>query len=143
MGFVYLQLSFKKEYFQGIIASWGSRGVQLYLKYIWLDFVYLISYTLLLSSAYAYFTCKLKGEKIHSLILLEKLVFICPFVAAFCDVCENIFHILILSKRLFAEDLIFTSSIFSLIKWFFLIFGAIGFMRRYFEFRNYQRSSYR
>lgn len=116
LGVVYLQLSFSKKIFESILASWGSEGIKLFISTLWLDFLYPLSYSFMISSALAHvFTRNLGQEQSFS---TQQVLFIAaPFAAALFDYLENILHYIIITQRLFTETLILGASISATVKW--------------------------
>jgi len=136
MGVVYLQFAFIREYFEGVLLSWGKSGVDFYLNTIWIDFIYPLFYALLLSSARIYFVQKIKKNEIAG--AGEIFFMILPFIAAVFDYAENILHIVILSQRNYSDLLIMSASIAALFKWFILVVCLLAFLIKYKSFRKLQ-----
>lgn len=133
-GIVYLQFSFTSAGFKDILSSWGESGIDLYLGTLWLDFLFLISYSFFLASGSAFFT--LKRKSVSETSRKEIFFILIPFCAGFADVVENIIHIYLISQRFFYGGLIFISALISSLKWTFA-FLSMGFLlRSYFKMRK-------
>ena len=139
MGVAYLQLSFSREYFETVIASWGPGRVDIFLRTIWIDFLYPPAYAFLLSSAPAFFTAKKSGFSAESIVTADRIFLVLPFAAALFDYTENILHIIILKKHLFNSWIIFAASSAASIKWLLIIVCLGFFLKRYFEVRKEYR----
>jgi hypothetical protein len=135
MGISYLQLSFSKQSFLRVISLWGDYGVSLFLKTVWLDFIYPLTYSMLIAGGLAITEYKLtESGKVFSMI--GSKIYLLPFAAAFFDFIENTLHIYIIINKFYNEYIILCASIISSIKWFIIIFSLIIFLKRYFAFRK-------
>ena len=139
MGVSYLQLSFTKESFLRIISLWGDYGVELFLKTIWIDYIYPVAYSFLIAGGMVIAEFKLL-ENGKTFSKLEQQLFILPFLAAVFDMIENSFHIYILANRFYNEYIILAASITASIKWFLIIISLLIFLKRYFAFRKIMKS---
>jgi len=120
-GIIALQLAFTKSTFVSIINQWGIAGVTHFLNTIWIDYIYPVAYAIFFSSFIARLTIKLDKSptKFH-------IIFVLPFIAGFLDWCENTLHIILLSNvNNISGIMIFTASIFALIKWLIVIFSVL------------------
>ena len=111
-----LQLSFLKQYFVTVVATWGNRGIDIFLQTIWLDFILPPAYAVLLASFYAYLNAG-SDEEQKEIKRKDLIHFTLPFIAALCDYLENTAHIVILSYRWFFDSLILAGSVMALAKW--------------------------
>ena len=134
-GNLMLQLAFSKENFEIIIASWGLVGVNLFLKSMWIDFLYVISYTTLFLSAPVYFH-NLRNKKISKNEQYNLKLFLIPLAEGFFDIIENVFQIIIITQRMFFNEIIFVSSIVSSVKWLLFIVSLGIILMKYFEMRK-------
>ncbi len=135
MGVSYLQLSFTKENFLRIISLWGDYGVELFLTTIWIDYIYPVTYSLLIAGGMAISEFKLEENgKIFS--RFGQKLFILPFFAAVSDMIENSLHVYILVNRFYNEYIILAASIAASVKWFLIIISLMIFLKRYFAFRK-------
>ena len=136
-----MQLAFSSKSFFVIMKNWGADGVNLYLSYIWIDFIYAIAYSTLLAAAILYFKKMLymyAPERKPDTPVVDKIAFL-PFIAAIFDMTENIIHIMILKFNY--ANIILASSIVSLIKWIFLSISLLYFLYVYFSFRRLMREA--
>jgi len=144
-GVVYLQLAFFRENFEAVISAWGPEGVSFFLKTIWIDFIYPISYAVLLASAplflskfvrdsYGDIDFKAVDDKIPIAVII-----IIPFLAAFFDYIENILHAVILSRRVFSDSIIFTASVAATLKWALIFVSLFIVLAGYYSMRKAMR----
>lgn len=133
MGVLYLQLSFLKEFFVPVVASWGNRGIDIFLRTVWLDFILPLSYALLLSSFYSLVAKNRPLSDPADMPRRDRINLLIPAAAAICDFCENGIHIIILSNRWFFEWLIAAGSVMALIKWALLAYTVLAIMKRYLD----------
>jgi hypothetical protein len=139
MGVSYLQLSFSKESFLRVISLWGEFGVDLFLKTIWIDYIYPVTYSLLIAGGLAITEFKLaENGKIFS--RASQRLYLLPFPAAVFDMIENSLHVYILVNRFYNEYIILAASIISSIKWFLIIVSLLIFLKRYFAFRKIMKA---
>ena len=136
MGLIYMQISFTRQNFEAVVASWGRGGVELYLKTIWIDFLYPVFMAALLSSSAAYFAWRAKKNLKEEIGRIDLVLFAVPFVGALLDFAENILHVIILGQRIFTEEIIFTASLVSTARLFILVVGISWMLRNYFLFRK-------
>lgn len=113
--FINMQITLNKSSFLGIIKSWNPKQISEYHNHFYLDFLFLISYSLLMFSIVSRFYnhAKVEGRGLIFLIL--------PFVIAFFDSLENIFHIYFITVNYkMPAYLVMISGICSIQKWVFL-----------------------
>lgn len=134
-GYFTIQMAFSKQIFEMTLAAWGSEGIELFIKSLWIDFLYMISFTILFLSAPVYFH-NLKNIKLSAIEKYNMKLFIIPLIAFSCDLVENILHIIIIKQKLFFNQLIFISSIFSSIKIITFIISLGIILMKYFEMRK-------
>lgn len=132
-GVFYLQMSFTKPAFEAILAAWGPDGIRLFIKTMWLDYIYPLSYSLLIASFIAFL--QRKGEEIRNAWLLI------PFIAGFFDMVENSIHLYILLNHAFSKSLIMTASTVALAKWLLLLASFGVMMKKWFSFRKKMRKN--
>lgn len=121
-GIIALQFAFTESTFVSIINQWGIAGVTHFLNTIWIDYIFPVVYAIFFSSFIAWLTIKLdkSSTKFHI------IVFALPFIAGFLDWCENTLHIILLSNvNNISGIIIFTASVFALIKWLIVIFSVL------------------
>jgi hypothetical protein len=121
-GIIALQFAFTESTFVSIINQWGIAGVTHFLNTIWIDYIFPVVYAIFFSSFIAWLTIKLDKSptKFHI------IVFALPFIAGFLDWCENTLHIILLSNvNNISGIIIFTASVFALIKWLIVIFSVL------------------
>jgi hypothetical protein len=124
-GVVYLQLAFTRANFEMVLASWGKKGIELFLDTLWIDFLYPLAYATLFASAQAMLLFR-KRDHVDDITSWDRFWLLVPVVAALFDYMENILHYLILSFHLFNGYWIQAASGFALCKWTLL---AITLMR--------------
>jgi len=133
-GIIYLELAFIKKDFIAILLNWGNAGIELFLKTLWLDFLYPIFYATMLSSAIVNLA-KIAKEKKFQIEINPKIIKL-PFVALFFDYMENILLYFILSQKYFDKNLILISSTMSYMKFLILCFMIFYLLKIYFNFRK-------
>ncbi len=128
MGVVYLQLSFTSFNFRGVLLSWGPDGIELFLSTIWLDFIFPVAYSLLLSSTATLLLRQRTISENPSLAGFMYAACFAPFVAAAFDYIENLLHIIIISNRLFSDMIIAVASAMAAVKFILLITVLVFFL---------------
>jgi len=116
MGFevIGLQLSFSIESGLSIIENWGEIGQLNFLKYIFTDYIYALSYALFLASLYAYYVVKNRIEISSSV----KFIVLLPFFAAGLDMIENTIEIFFINNPDgFLPALFMFHSVVAMLKW--------------------------
>lgn len=131
MGVVYLQFAFIEDYFIPVVASWGTRGIDIFLQTIWLDFIFPVCYATLLSSFYAGIVINKNNADPTDIARGDLVHFLIPVIAALFDFIENGLHIFILSLRWYFNPLIATASLASLIKWSLLAYMILAIIRQH------------
>jgi len=121
MGVVYLQLSFTSFNFRGVLLSWGPDGIELFLSTIWLDFIFPVAYSLLLSSTATLLLRQRTISENPSLTGFMYTACFAPFAAAAFDYVENLLHIIIITNRLFSDMIIAVASAMAAVKFILLI----------------------
>ena len=130
-----LQFAFTKTNFEMVLAAWGTAGIELFIKSMWIDLLYIISYTTLFLSAPIYFH-NLRNKKFSIDETFNIKLMIVPLGACLFDLIENIFHIVILTQRFFYEKIIFLSSLSSSLKFIFFIASLVIILIKYFKMRK-------
>ena len=134
-GYFAIQLSFSRQAFEMVLASWGSEGISIFLKSLWIDLIYIVSYTTLFLSAPVFFH-NLKNQKNSTNEHYNTKLFIIPLIGASFELIENLLLNIIITQRLFTDELIFVSSIASSIK-FLMFVSCLGIiLMKYFEMRK-------
>jgi len=128
MGVVYLELSFTSVNFRGVLLSWGPDGIELFLSTIWLDFIFPVAYSLLLSSTASLLLRQRTISETPSLAGFMYAACFVPLVAAALDYIENMLHIIIISNRLFSDTLIAVASAMAVFKFILLITILVFFL---------------
>ncbi len=113
--FINMQITLNKDTFVKIINSWDNNQILEYHNHFYLDFLYLISYSLLMFSVVSRFY-------IHAKVKTRGTIFlILPFIIAFFDLIENVFHIYFITVNYkMPAYLVMISGICSIQKWVFL-----------------------
>ena len=110
--FLELQVTTDKGKFLEILSSWSELELSAYRNHFYLDFLYLISYSLLLFSLISYYFNKAHVENRGTVFLLL------PFVIAILDIIENTFHIFfIVVNNEMPKIFVMLSGVFSIQKW--------------------------
>ena len=128
-GFIYGILDFEfgwtEDKISAIFTDWGVVGMALQADGVYWDFLYIIGYSVPLFALILLFTRKLSG-KIADIGLYMSLT---PFVAGIFDLVENINLLIMLNNTSnFASFVPLTASVTALIKFSFLLVGAIFFL---------------
>lgn len=109
-----LQLAFRAEKFQAVLAAWGERNVAAYVSGMWLDFLYPLAYALALSGWIAVLTRRADTPPSRFTLAL----FAAPLLAALLDYVENSLHLLMLVGLNTAPPaLVFLASLAAAVKW--------------------------
>lgn len=104
------QLAFTSARALKVIALWGIDGVSAYLNNIWVDFIFPVGYTLLLSGLVA----RAAGQPSRKALFFFSL----PFLALACDYLENSLHIVMLRRGFLPDhDLLLIASWAAAVKW--------------------------
>ena len=123
-----LQLSFTKIRFVHIIKQWQDQGVLThFMGHFKYDFIYLIGYSLLMTSLFVLLGCLLKNPNIKQWSIL-------PISAGILDSIENTIEIAIIKNYSFNALLIFIHSMAATLKFLFVaiaIVVIIWFMVKY------------
>ncbi len=112
-----LQLAYTTENGKTIINNWHKIGQQNFLKYIYTDYLYALTYALFLSTLYLHKILKnnIKIIRKHYIILTL------PFIAGLFDMVENTIEIFFIKDpNDFPASLFAFHSILSSIKWLLL-----------------------
>lgn len=121
LGIIYLQLAFTSFNFRAILLSWGKEGVDLYLSYQWVHFVFPVMYSMLLASTAAVMR---QGGTVRSNLKLNHyftIACVVPFFAAALDYIGNILHMVIINNELYPNVLIAAASFSASLKYIMLI----------------------
>ena len=112
-GLLDLQFSFYKENALNILGLWGEEGIRAFNRFIFIDYLYPISYSIFLSSLLSRSILKLeKPEKNDFYFVLL------PFGAGLFDFIENTMEISFVNNPIsFSSELFFLHSIIAVIKW--------------------------
>jgi len=122
-GIVPMELAFTKERLMHILNQWGEAGLTVYLKTMWIDYIYALSYSFFLASL---FVLSSRDEK-DDTGRLNLLFFSFPFIAAILDWVENSFHLVYFRNlQHVSETVVFAVSFISLIKWLLAIFVIVS-----------------
>ena len=109
-----LQIAFQTETGRIIINNWQEIGKENFLKYIFTDYLYAISYSIFLASIYM-------NKLLKKNIQLSKkhlFIFILPFIAGIFDMIENTIEILFIKNPVNFSEIIFgLHSVFATLKW--------------------------
>lgn len=109
---LHFQMAFTVPQIEKVLEIWGQSGIDSYLKYIWLDYIFPLGYASFFSGSMALLFPKSMNKVVQNVIWL-------PIIAAVCDIFENTMHIIILSQELslVAPGLIFGAAFIALVKW--------------------------
>ena len=124
MDLLRLQLAFAKIDGMRIVQAWGETGVRNFRKLIVFDYLYAVSYVLLLVTAIGYFAERCEG-KLGRL----PIIFTCLAVlAGLFDMLENTLEIFFLNDLAgFPSALFFGHSIVAVLKWMMVLF-VVGYI---------------
>ncbi len=126
--FINMQITLNKDTFVKIINSWNANQISEYHSHFYLDFLFLIFYSLLMFSIVSRFYIHAKVENRGVLFL------ILPFVIAVFDAIENIFHIYFFTVNYkMPSYMVMISGIFSIQKWVFLFIEIYVIMVLFFK----------
>jgi hypothetical protein len=115
--FFEMQVTISKDNFINIVNNWNPHQIKAYHIHFYFDFLYLISYSLLLFSILSYFFIWITRGK-SQIASTMKYILILPFIAAFFDIIENLFHIYFINSNYNVSNILFPiSGIFSIQKW--------------------------
>ncbi|NOY79126.1 MAG: hypothetical protein GXO76_14835 [Calditrichaeota bacterium] len=113
-GILGLQFAFSADVARTIIRLWGSEGLSLIARTMWIDYIYPLFYATFLASTISYF-CETWAMFRQWVRILFAIV---PFFAALLDYVENTLHLIIFSQ--FPEisgTAVFWASVAASIKW--------------------------
>jgi len=124
-GILDFEFAWTSEQISIIFADWGSEGMALQASGVYWDFFYIVGYSIPLFALILLFTRKLSG-KIVEIGLYMSLT---PIVAGIFDLVENINLLIMLNDTTdFAPFVPLIASVTALIKFSFLLVGAIFFL---------------
>jgi hypothetical protein len=123
-GVLHLQMSYTSELFQLVLLTWGQDGIKLFLNTLWIDFLYPLFYSILLSASGISIYLRKHPEELIDTI--PRRLYLLPLLAFVADYSENILHWYIISHRIFSDTLIHTANIASGVKWTALFVTVIG-----------------
>lgn len=133
---LYLQLAFSNNRFESVLASWRSGGLDIFVSTLWLNFVYAISYSVLLASAPLYFSKRHGGFGPDRVTARDTLFFSLPFCAGACDWIVHAFYIILFGRRFADESLIRAISAVAILKWLLIAVSIILVMRSFIAARR-------
>lgn len=135
LGIVHHQFSFTKGQALEVLSAWGPTGQSLFLKTIWLDYLYPLFYALFLSSLMAVI---LAPQLKQYTGLSISLALMAPFMAAFFDIVENTYQIVQVQDGAGLPGWVFfMTSLTAVIKWFFIL-SSVGLIF-YFKYAKKRR----
>ena len=124
-GILDFEFAWTKDQILIIFSDWGGTGIALQAIGVYWDFLYIIGYSVPLFALILIFTRKLSG-KIVDIGLYMSLT---PLVAGIFDLIENINLLIMLNDTTdFAPFVPLIASVTALIKFSFLLVGAIFFL---------------
>ncbi|MBN2159000.1 MAG: hypothetical protein JW807_06365 [Spirochaetes bacterium] len=133
---VYLQLAFSKARFENILASWRSGGLELFINTLWLNFLYAVSYSFLLTSVTLYFSRLVTPADTDSISGKDLVIASLPFAAGGCDWILHALYLVIFIGGCKDEALICAISAAAVLKWFLAVISVILLLRSYFAVRK-------
>ena len=116
------QLSFSGIILKAYHSTMSAQDIIIYKSFIYLDFFFVLAY----GSFYFSYTLRIarKGFKSSKLIFISYLIPILGLIAAFCDVFENLFILLIFTDPLYFPDIwAIIHSWFALVKYILVLIG--------------------
>lgn len=117
MGVLALQLAFDKEVGIKIINSWTQLGIENFNQFIFTDYIYALSYSLLFASIISVLILKKTKQNLFK----YKLIVYLPFIAGLFDWIENTLELLFINNPIeFSNTLFFIHSIIASLKWMVL-----------------------
>jgi hypothetical protein len=131
-----LQLAFTRSTFELLLLSWKSGGVSLLMDTIWINFIYAVSYALLLSSVPAYFARQRSGFDADAIPVKELVFFLVPAAAGACDWIVQVMLILIFGARALSGPMIAALSVAGAAKWILIVLSLVLVLRSYFSARK-------
>ncbi|MHA2287815.1 MAG: hypothetical protein ACXABG_03405 [Promethearchaeota archaeon] len=124
-GILDFEFAWTKEQIDLIFTVWGPLGMALQEAGVYWDFLYILGYVTPLFAFIVYFSRRL-GDRIATIGLYISLT---PIVAGIFDIIENINLLIMLNETPnFASFVPFIASISAVIKFGFLLVGAIFFL---------------
>ncbi len=124
---MHFEFTFTKASALELLAQWGESGKMSFNQLIYLDFIYPISYSILLSSLIVrtYSIKKTYSQLQNTLVYL-------PFLICLFDWIENIMEVLIINNpHAYTNLFYFTHSSFATTKWLGLLFILILLSKRF------------
>lgn len=134
-GILAYQGAFTKARTLQILSQWGEAGVALYLKTVWLDYLFPIAFAVFFGGLIALLLRNKRGKP----SVIHLALFSLPFLAAFFDYVENTLQIyLVFDTATKPDSLFFLMSTLAVVKKAFLaatllIIGYFSVVRGYFS----------
>jgi hypothetical protein len=114
IGVLALQLAFDKEVGIEIINSWTQLGIENFNRFIFTDYLYALSYSILFASILSVLILKKSKQN----ILKYKMIVYLPFIAGLFDWIENTLELSFINNPIeFSNILFFIHSIIASLKW--------------------------
>lgn len=108
-----MMFSYNSDYVYSALGTLGVRGIQHYIRLLFVDFIFIISFCYV---QYNLTRVIIKSKEKY------KIIFIFTFLRAACDIIENLFLLIILlNYPAHIDSLVFLSSKFTSIK--FIVLG--------------------
>lgn len=117
MGVIALQVAFNKNVGIEIIKSWSPSGIEYFNRYIFTDYIYALSYSILFASILSALISK---KEVQNITKYNSVIYL-PFAAGLLDWIENTLELLFISKPDdFSNVLFFIHSFIATLKWMVL-----------------------
>lgn len=114
IGVIKLQLSFNKDAGIEIIESWGASGIANFKRWIFIDYIYALSYSVFFASLLSLLILQKGKEK----SLKYTWVVVLAFIAGALDWIENTMELFFLNNPSgFPDSLFFLHSVIATLKW--------------------------
>ena len=114
-GILAHQFSFTKSEALIILNSWGSQGRGLFLKTVWIDYLFPLAYATFLSSLILQ---QIQKNPLVRTGIRSALMITLPFLVAFLDMIENGYQIVqVMDTKGLPNWFFITTSVISTMKW--------------------------
>lgn len=138
-GAVGLQLAFTTEQARALLSSWREGGADIFLRTVWLNYLYAFSLSVLLASAPAYFARQRSGFNPEAVPARDLLFSLAPFAACLCDWAVQTMLVVLFSGNAINVPIIRAISVTAVVKWLILAFCIVVLLRSYFLTRKEKR----
>lgn len=138
-GMAGLQLAFTVERVRVILSSWRDGGADLFLRTVWLNYLYALSLSVLLSSAPGYFARQRIGFSPDAVPRRDVIYSLVPFIACLCEWAVQSMLVVLFSGGAINDYLVCAISVTVLVKWLILAWCLAILLRSYFLTRKEKR----